>query len=69
MEDEMKRAKELERYAILIGMLNFLYRKESMAEDERITEIEYNEIRKKMKKDYLSTFAGMRRNINNFNCF
>lgn len=52
MEDEMKRAKELERYAILIGMLNFLYRKESMAEDERITEIEYNEIRKKMKKDY-----------------
>lgn len=52
MEDEMKRAKELERYAILIGMLNFLYGKESMAEDERITEIEYNEIRKKMKKDY-----------------
>ena len=52
MEDEMKRAKELERYAILIGMLNFLYRKESMAEDERITEIEYNEISKKMKKDY-----------------
>lgn len=52
MEDEMKRAKELERYAILIGMLNFLYGKECMAEDERITEIEYNEIRKKMKKDY-----------------
>ncbi len=52
MEDEMKRAKELERYAILIGMLNFLYGKEGMAEDERISEIEYNEIRKKMKKDY-----------------
>lgn len=52
MEDEIKRAKELERYAILIGMLNFLYGKECMGEDERITEIEYNEIRKKMKKDY-----------------
>ena len=52
MEDEMKRAKELERYAILIGMLNFLYGKEGMAEEERISEIEYNEIRKKMKKDY-----------------
>ena len=52
MEDEMKRAKELERYAILVGMLNLLYGKECMTEDERITEIEYNEIRKKMKKDY-----------------
>ncbi len=52
MEDEMKRAKELERYAILVGMLNLLYGKECMADDERITEIEYNEIRKKMKKDY-----------------
>lgn len=52
MKDEMKRAKELERYAILIGMLNFIYGKEGMAEDERISEIEYNEIRKKMKKDY-----------------
>ena len=52
MEDEMKRAKELERYAILIGMLNFLYGKESVAEDERITEIEYTEIQKKMKRDY-----------------
>lgn len=52
MEDEMKRAKELERYAILISMLNFLYVKEGMAEDEQITEMEYNEIRKKMKKDY-----------------
>jgi hypothetical protein len=52
MKDEMKRAKELERYAILIGMLNFIYGKEGMAEDERISEIEYNEIRKKMKKDH-----------------
>ena len=52
MEDEMKRAKELERYAILIGMLNFLYVKEGMAEDEQITEMEYNEIRKNMKRDY-----------------
>ena len=52
MEYEMKRAKELERYAILVGMLNLLYGKECMTEDERITEIEYNEIRKKMKKDY-----------------
>ncbi|WP_019552579.1 hypothetical protein [Propionispira raffinosivorans] len=52
MEDEIKRAKELERYAILISMLNFLYDKECMSKDERITEIEYNEIRKKMKNDY-----------------
>ena len=52
MSDRVTRVKELERYSILIGMLNFLYGEESMAEDERITTIEYNEIRKKMKKDY-----------------
>jgi len=48
----MKHVKELERYSILISMLNFLYGAESLAEDEKITAIEYNEIRKKMKKDY-----------------
>ncbi len=52
MSDRVTRVKELERYSILIGMLNFLYGEESMAEDERITTIEYNEIRKKMRKDY-----------------
>jgi hypothetical protein len=52
MENEMKHVKELERYSILISMLNFLYGAESLAEDEKITAIEYNEIRKKMKKDY-----------------
>lgn len=52
MSDRVTRVKELERYSILIGMLNFLYGEESMAEDERITTIEYKEIRKKMRKDY-----------------
>ena len=52
MGENPNHIKELERYSLLLGMLNFLYGEESMAEDERITTIEYNEIRKKMRKDY-----------------
>ena len=52
MGENPNHIKELERYSLLLGMLNFLYREAEIPEVTKLNPTEYNEVRVKLKLDY-----------------
>ena len=52
MGENPNHIKELERYSLLLEMLNFLYREAEIPEVTKLNPTEYNEVRAKLRRDY-----------------